>query len=167
MNDTDLTHPAPPAPNRQHISLRKLSRPATKIFMMLVDGLVVGDAKKLDNAPGSFMAVSVDCLSGDRMPLGGTRGESLYAIAHNYEANGDLVPDPDVEFYVVDDPTQPGSRAIYPTAIDHGPLGYYRYVHFDSAGQPDGVSKRGQADLASFCDIWMKNIAIQQGLVLL
>jgi hypothetical protein len=80
--------------------------------------------------------------------------------------NGDLVPDPDVEFYVVDDPARPGAKAIYPTAIDHGALGYHRHVHFDSAGQPARVASRGQASLAVFCDGWMQNIASQQGLVL-
>jgi hypothetical protein len=146
--------------------MRRLSRAATKVFMALTDGLLVGDARKLDKAPGTFMAVSVDCLLGERVPPTGPAQGALYAIAHRYELNGDLVPDPDVEFYVVDDPTQPGTKAVYPTAIDHGPLGYYRYVHFDSAGQPARVSRPGQADLASFCDTWMRNIAVQQGVVL-
>jgi hypothetical protein len=90
----------------------------------------------------------------------------MYAVAHRYEVNGDLVPDPDVEFYVVDDPLEPDAKAIYPTAIDHGPLGYHRHVHFDSAGQPARVTSRGQAGLARFCDDWLRNIAEQQGLVL-
>jgi hypothetical protein len=134
--------------------------------MALVDSLFVGDARKLDNAHGTFMALSVDCLLGDRVPPTGPHQGALYAFAHRYEVNGDLVPDPDVEFYVIDDPAQPGTKAVYPTAIDHGPLGYYRYVHFDSAGQPTRISRPGQADLASFCDSWMRNIANQQGLVL-
>jgi hypothetical protein len=105
------------------------------------------------------MAVSVD-------HLGGGSGRALYAVAHRYEANGDLVPDPDVEFYVADDPELPGTKAVYPTAIDHGPLGYYRHVHFDSTGQPARVAARGQAALTRFCDDWMRNIAAQQHLVL-
>jgi hypothetical protein len=130
------------------------------VFMALIAGIPVGDARKIDNAGGAFMAVSVDHLARD------SRGGSLYAVAHRYEANGDLVPDPDVEFYVVDDPAQPGDKAIYPTAIDHGPLGYYRHVRFDCAGQPARVACRGQAALAAFCDDWMRDIARQQGLVL-
>jgi len=110
------------------------------------------------------MAVSVDYLMGDRMRPGGERCGSLYAVAHRYEANGDLVPDPDVEFYVVDDITEPGRKAVYPTAIDHGPMGYHRRVEFDDAGYPARFSRRGQADLASFCNLWMRNIAAQQGL---
>ena len=160
MKDPDLTSTTPTAPEFHHAAMRRLGRAASKVFMALIAGIPVGDARKIDNAGGAFMAVSVDHLARD------SRGGSLYAVAHRYEANGDLVPDPDVEFYVVEDPAQPGDKAIYPTAIDHGPLGYYRHVHFDSAGQPARVASRGQAALATFCDGWMPNIARQQGMVL-
>ena len=88
--------------------MRKLGERATTIFAMLVDGLGVGDAKKLHNAPAAFMAVTVDYLIGAST----NRPWAVYAIAHRYLANGDLVPDPDVEFYVVDDPGQPGAKAV-------------------------------------------------------
>ena len=166
MDGTNHAPPTPPATNRPPLPMRRLSKAATKIFLTLVDGLAAGDARRLDNAPGTFMAVSIDCLIGGGVSPGRERRGALYAIAHRYEANSDLVPDPDVEFYVVDDPAQPGTKAVYPTAIDHGPLGYYRHVHFDVAGYPARVARPGQADLASFCDTWMRNIAIQQGLVL-
>lgn len=146
-------------------AMRKLGAKATKIFMALVDGLLAGDARRFDNAPGAFMAVSIDCLARDQGPSERARRGALFAIAHRYGANGDLVPDPDVEFYMVDDADAPGGKAVYPAAIDHGPLGYYRYVHFDSAGQPARVASRGQAQLARFCDSWMRNVAFQQGLL--
>ena len=158
MNDANSTTPRPPTPN--DLGMRKLGERATKIFTMLVDGLGVGDAKKLDNAPGAFMAVTVDFLIGAST----RRPWAVYAIAHRYLANGDLVPDPDVEFYVADDPGQPGAKAVYPIAIDHGPLGYHCYVDVDSAGQLTLSTARGQAGLARFCDVWMKNIAAQQRL---
>ena len=158
MNDANATTPRPTGPN--DLGMRKLGERATKIFTMLVDGLDVGDAKKLDNAPGAFMAVTVDFLIGAST----SRPWAVYAIAHRYLANGDLVPDPDVEFYVADDPGQPGAKAVYPIAIDHGPLGYHCYVDVDGAGQLTLSSARGQAELARFCDVWMKNIAAQQRL---
>jgi hypothetical protein len=159
MNDSNLTAPTSQAPHLHRVA-RKLSKTATRVFTSLIDGLLVGDARKLDNVHGAFMAVSVDCLQRD------SGGGVLYAVAHRYEVNGDLIPDPDVEFYVVDDPLQPGAKSIYPTAIDHGALGYYRYLHFDSHGQPVRIASRGQADLARLCDGWMANIAAQQELVL-
>jgi hypothetical protein len=158
MKDFDSTPATPPAPEPRHIAMKKLGEAATRIFMTLTDGLHAGDAKRIDNAPGTFMAVSVD-------HLGGSRRASVYAVAHRHEVNGDLVPDPDVEFYVSDDPSLPGTRAVYPTAIDHGPLGYHRHVDLDASGTPVRVASRGQATLASFCDDWMKAIAVQQRLV--
>jgi hypothetical protein len=160
MKDPALTSATPTAPELRHTEMRRLGKAAIKVFMSLIAGIPVGDAKKIDNARGAFMPVSIDHLGGV------ARGEALYAVAHRYEVNGDLVPDPDVEFYVVDDPTLPGTKAIYPTAIDHGPLGYHRHVHFDSDGHPARVAIRGLAALATFCDGWMRNIASQQGLVL-
>ncbi len=155
-----------PSPQARHAApesgppLRKLDSRATRVFRALVDGLAAGGAKRVDNAAGTFMPVSVDCLAAD------DGGGTLYAVAHRYEVNGDLVPDPDVEFYVVADNDQPGGPAVYPTAVDHGALGYRRYVDFDAAGRPVTAHRRGQADLARFCDGWMRNIAAQQGLVL-
>ena len=164
MDDTSFTTPpdAPPPPHGA--GMRKLNDRATRIFMSLVEGLRVGDAKKLDNAPGAFMAVSVDFLVGEELRTASGPPWALYAVAHYYRANGDLVPDPDVEFYVTDDPAQPGAKAVYPIAIDHGPLGYHRYAELEGAGQISCVLPRGQADLARFCDVWMKNIAAQQRL---
>ncbi len=158
--DTNFTAPPPAATGPNDVGMRKLDERATRIFMTLVEGLGVGDAKRLDNAPGAFMAVSVDFLMG----RSGGRSWALYAIAHRYLTNGDLVPDPDVELYVVDDPGQPGAKAVYPTAIDHGPLAYHRYVLVDSLGEPTLLVAHGQADLARFCDVWMRNIAAQQRL---
>lgn len=144
--------------------MTKLNKNATKIFLKLVDGLIAGQARKIDNARPTFMAVSVDYLTADRMRSNGAACGSLYAIAHRYEVNGDLVPDPDVEFYVVDDVMEPGQKAVYPTAIDHGPMGYHRHVDFDEAGHPARFARRSQADLTSFCNVWMRNIASQQRL---
>jgi hypothetical protein len=144
--------------------MRRLSPFATKVFVTLVDGLAAGEARKLDHAPGAFMAVSVDCLSLIRRSGGEGPGGAVYAIAHRYEVNGDLVPDPDVEFYVTDDSDDPSGKAVYPTAIDHGPMGYHRHVELDAAGHPARFFRRVQADLAKFCESWMRNIARQQRL---
>jgi hypothetical protein len=160
MDDTTFPRPPHAASGPDHLGLRKLDDRATKVFAALVAGLTVGDAKKLDNARGTFMAVSIDFLMG----ASASRSWGLYAIAHRYLANGDLIPDPDVEFYVVDQPSCPGVMAVYPVAIDHGPLGYHRYAAVESTGEPTLLNRRGQADLARFCNVRMRNIASQQGL---
>ena len=97
MDDTNFTAPPPAAPTPDGTGMRKLNERATKIFMTLVEGLRVGDARKLDNARGAFMAVSVDFLVGEELRTPSGPAWALYAIAHNYLANGDLIPDPDVE----------------------------------------------------------------------
>lgn len=164
MDDTNFTAPPPAAPTPDGAGMRKLNERATKIFMTLVDGLHVGDARKLDNAKGAFMAVSVDFLVGEERRTTSGPLWGLYAVSHHYLANGDLIPDPDVELYVVDDPQRPGEKAVYPIAIDHGPLGYHRYADLGRTGQLANFRGRGQPDLARFCDVWMKNIAAQQRL---
>jgi hypothetical protein len=123
-----------------------LSEGATKVFQGMTEGLAPGQARKLDNAQGAFMAVSIDRLT-----------ENLYAIAHRYECNGDLVPDPDVEFIVA-------AGQVFPTAIDHGMAGYFRYVELDDRGTVEGYKRRGQRELAEFCITWFRNIETQQRL---
>ncbi len=140
--------------------MKSLNKSATKIFLSLIDGLKEGQAKKINNATG-FDPVSIDFLTSQ--PYHGAPGTVLeiYAVAHRYEQNGDLVPSPDVEFYVV----RTGAQVeVCPTAIDHGPMGYYRYVYFGDNGLPEKWNKKGQADLTSFCNQWMTNIKDQQGL---
>jgi hypothetical protein len=129
--------------------MKTLNKSATRIFLNLIAGLEPGRAKKIDNAPGAYMAVHVDCLSrsGD---------EGIYAIAHRYEQRGDQVPDPDVEFYVT-------PLGVAPTAIDQS-FGYRRWIDFDEAGQPKVRHASSQADLTSFCNTWLRSIREQQGL---
>ncbi len=105
-------------------TMTTLGAKATKIFMTLIDGLFAGDARRVENSGGTFMAVSIDCLARDQAAYDHPPRASLYAIAHRYEANGDLVPDPDVEFYVIDDASVRGGKAVYPAAIDRCSLGY-------------------------------------------
>lgn len=159
--------PGPPLNLRISGLMRKLSPAAARVFLHLVEGLDAGEARTIDNAGGVFMSVSVDCLRRDRVTHEAGEAGGLYAVAHRFESHGDLVPDPDVEFLVVNDEADPLCRAVFPTAIDHPPpFGYRRYVEFGSDGLPDAINRRGQADLAAFCDAWMRNIREQQRLVL-
>jgi hypothetical protein len=126
---------------------RPLNAAATKVFRTLIDGLEPGGARYVGKHGETFMRVAIDRLS---------RHE--YAVAHRFECNGDLVPDPDVEFYVTD------AGEVYPTAIEQGPVGVYRRaVHWDGAGDCR-IDRREQADIADFCNMWMRNIKEQQQL---
>lgn len=133
--------------------MKTLNKSASRTFAKLLQGLQLpGDARKIDTANGSFMPVSVDFLANE----GGTR---FYSVAHYYERNGDLCPDPDVQFAVI------GSGAgelVIPFSITQT-FGHRDHVRFDG-GRPTTYNPGGQADLTSFCNMWLKNIRAQQHL---
>lgn len=129
--------------------MKFLNASATKVFNKLIADLnAPGDACKIETSEGTFMAVSVDFL----MEQGGTK---FYAVAHRYEKNGDLVPDPDVQFAVI-------NGYVVPFAIDQY-CGYQESARF-SGGKLTHLNARGQADLVQFCNMWMRNINQQQTL---
>ena len=131
--------------------MKHINDKSEAIFRKLTEGLVkVGDHRKIDNAPGAFMAVSVEIIG--RSGLG-----PLVSVAHYYEQNGDLMRDPDVVFLIGAD------RHVYPISFRQDNLGIY----LEAAYVEDGVWKvrvKMQADLCSFCNMWMRNIDDQQQL---
>lgn len=136
--------------------METLSTPATKVFTKLVTELKLGEGKKLNRSP-AFMPVDIDFLNQYNDNL------ETYAVAHRFVMNGDLVPDPDVEFLVY----RAGGvvQRVWPLAIDHPPpFVYRRHVSLDINGQPYCINEKGQADLAAFCSLWMLNIQEQQSL---
>lgn len=111
------------------------------------------DYVKIENSKGRFMAVSVEKL--ESVDIAG-RKATVYSIAHYYEQNGDLVPDPEMTFAVSDvDPMH-----IWPMTFNTQ-RGERRGLYRNGVWRIDA---REQADEAVFAGIWMKNIKIQQGL---
>lgn len=141
--------------------MKSINAAATKTFLKLINGLGVGAGWTIDNGGPGIMAVNVTYL--DYFPLGGGQSVERYAISHTHIQNGDACPDPDVEFVVI---RLANEVKVCPVAIDHGaPFGYRRYVELDETTHlPARWNKKGQADLASFCGIWMRNIKQQQKL---
>jgi len=124
--------------------MKALNKSSEAVFAQLTAGLGVGSSRKIDNAPGTYMAVHVERLS-----------DSTYSVAHYFEQGGDMMADPDVVFYVAGGQT-------YPIEITQAPVGVYRrYVEFEG-GKPARINARGQADLTSFANTWMRNIQAQQ-----
>jgi hypothetical protein len=134
---------------RQH-GLRATNRAARSVLEKLVEGLVdVGAHRRLDNAEGAFMAVSVERI--DETPHG-----PVFSVAHYLEQRGDLVPDPDVTFL------RDEAGDFYPLSYQDGRT-YRRVVEFGAEGFVR-VDRRRQADLAVFASTWMRNMREQQGL---
>lgn len=101
---------------------------------------------KLDEAPGTFMALHVSRV------LRSEHGVT-FSFAH---LSGDLVGDPIVDLLRTPEGTW------YPLSFESC-FGHRQYVEFREDGTV-GVNRRQQRDLAAFCSMWARNIAEQQGL---
>lgn len=142
--------------------MKPLNQQATKIFNLIVEGLKeLGDHKKIDNAPGAFMALSVELI--DQWPEG-----NIFSLAHYYEQNGDLMRDPDMTF-LVSNGTFHGSKFIaglvFPASYRQDGLGIDQQSLFyeDNNGIHSlRICKKWQADHAVFANTWMRNIKAQQ-----
>lgn len=95
----------------------------------------------------AFMPVIVERLSPDRV-----------SVAHYGEQNGDLMADPEMEFW-----HGPDGR-YYPAAFQNSYLATYRKAIEFVDSKPMAFYKREQADQASFAGQWMRNIKAQQGI---
>jgi hypothetical protein len=130
--------------------LRPVSRSAAAVFEAVVARIPEGsDSVKLDHAPGTFMALHVARVLKNEHGV-------IFSFAHFCQEHGDLVPDPLVDMLRTSDGTW------YPLSFESA-VGHRQYVDFRDDGTV-GVDRRRQRDLASFCSMWARNIAEQQGL---
>lgn len=132
--------------------MKPTNKAAQKVIETLTRDLdAENTARKIDNGGTAFMAVSVDrlfeCEAG-----------TVFAIAHNFEQNGDLVPDPDVEILI----SKVDGR-VYPLAIQYA-TGTYQRVGWIEDGKLSKFAPRAQRELATFVGMWMKNVRRQQGI---
>jgi hypothetical protein len=83
-------------------------------------------------------------------------GKYRVSVAHYYEQWGDLVADPDVVFFT-------GYEDWVAIEITHPPpFGFHRYALLNDEGDKiTHLNRAGQADLASFCVTWARNIREQ------
>lgn len=95
-----------------------------------------------------FVRVSVSGF----MPLSIERHGDQVFIAHYFVQNGDLIPDPDMEFEIVD------GRWV-PAAIQHSSGAYRRCVTYANGNRL--VDLRQQRDQAAFSDLWAQNLLSQ------
>lgn len=126
--------------------MKPLNKTASKVLAALTEGLEVGDARKIDNTEGTFMPVHVDRV-----------GINRYAVAHYFEQNGDLCPDPDMEFIKLDKETWA------PVAITQVWGGYRKALELDENGDVSAIRPRELRAQTEFANMWMNNIKFQQG----
>ncbi len=87
------------------------------------------------------------------MPLSIEKHDKLVTVTHYYEQNGDLVPDPDMEFVDL------GGGEWLPVAIQHSTGHYMRAAEYE-----DGTwrfNPRRMRDLQSFSRMWARNLLTQ------
>ena len=125
--------------------LRTIAKTAGTVLDALTADLEVGGGRTIDNTDGTFMAVNV------------TRtGEHTFAVSHRYEQNGDLVPDPDMEFVKTE-------RGWMPLAIEQWSGRRVCMTLKVDGLTPDRYWRRSYIDCCSFASMWMRNIKMQQG----
>ena len=135
--------------------MKAINQQAKKVMDVLTEGVDIeaDDSKKVDNTKGAFMTVHVECVGTSNLG-------PLYSIAHYYEQNGDLMRDPDMEFI------KGGDGEYYPISFwQDSPLKRDEAVEWKD-GEITGIKPKLQAELATFANMWMRNIKEQQGLVI-
>jgi hypothetical protein len=141
-----------------------LCQQAAKNFRQLVAGLdEANPMKRIDNRPGTYMAVVVEFLG---KVVADGRTYSNYSIGHYYQQEGDRMSDPDITFLAVD-----GCEAVYPASFrqDGGFPINRTYMRVNDKQQmtvpaPGSRGEAMMADAACFCTKWFRNIKDQQGI---
>ena len=132
--------------------MKAISKTAKKVMDKLTENWdSVGNGRKIDNTNGTFMAVHVELVN--ECKLG-----QIYSVTHYYEQEGDLMRDPDMEFIKGED------GEYYPISFwQDAPLKRDEAVEWED-GEIKEIRPKLQAQLATFANLWMKNIKEQQGL---
>lgn len=108
-----------------------------ELFEQIAQPLLTNDAYYMKYATPGFMDLNVEIID-----------ENRFAMAHNYELNGDLMADPDIEFTVDKD-----NRLLYPQSYQQDNLQFYERV--------DGDPFRAN-ELNRFMNQWIHNIQEQK-----
>lgn len=106
-------------------------------FEAIAAPLLSGDACYIKYGTPHFMDLNIEIIDDNR-----------YAMSHNYELNGDLMADPDVEFTVDKD-----NRLLYPKSYQQDNLQFYQRVDKDPVAAHQ---------LNEFMDEWLNNIQENQ-----
>lgn len=130
--------------------MKELSKAATRTMDKLTAGMGEVEHRRIDNREGTFMAAVVETVG--KTPF----GAQIISVAHYYEECGDLMRDPEMEFWKV-------GGSYYPVSYQLDSLAVYQISAY--INHEDGklmVASRMQRNHASFANTWMRNIKEQQ-----
>jgi hypothetical protein len=132
--------------------MKAVNKKAQKVLEQLTWTLTEpGSYKRFDRSHDIYMPVHVNWVAGEHGDFG-----RLISVAHYVEAEGDLLPDPMMEFL------QGPDMRFYPVSADLL-IGYHSEpVRLADDLRPIRFDPKEQADLVQFANDWMKNIWHQQ-----
>lgn len=139
--------------------MKSLNKTASSIFAKLITQMGQADYLKLDRGGSAIMALSIEKLVPE-VDFAGNNA-TIYSLSHYFEQNGDLVPDPDMTFAVIDQKKVSKNLLIIPLTFQNSI--YYTEAIFLKADSWQ-IHPKQQADLADFANNWLKNIQWQQDL---
>lgn len=139
--------------------MKSLNKTASRIFAKLITQMGQADYLKLDRGGSAIMPLSIEKLVPE-VDFAGTTA-TIYSLSHYFEQNGDLVPDPDMTFAVIDQKKVSKNLLIIPLTFQNSI--YYTEAIFLKADSWQ-IHPKQQADLADFANNWLKNIQWQQDL---
>ena len=88
--------------------------------------------------------------------LGETPHGTMFAIAHNYVQNGDVMADPDMQFLKND-------QGVFPMTYQQDGLAFFQ-VGLSIRDGKLMIARKAQASMTRFANTWMPNIKEQQDL---
>jgi hypothetical protein len=127
--------------------MRELDAEAAGIFRAILAELGNRNHRRIDDIQGRFMPAIVERLD-----------ENRYSLTHYGELNGDLMADPEMTFWFNPE------RKIYAASYRNDYMGVDRQALEFEGGTPVVYHHAVQRDMAEFADLWLRNIAAQQGI---
>lgn len=124
----------------------------TRNFKKLVKLGIINDEGKLQFQDaislksGAFMDLNLDDLGKDET------GNIRFSMAHNFEQNGDIMADPDMEIRVI-----PEMQSVEALTYQLDSMGIFQRVY----PEPNKVDPKVKKELNSFLGKWLTNL-IQQ-----
>ena len=135
--------------------MKKLNKKAALVFNTLISKMNGEQHLKIDNTDGVFMPITIEKLQSEIMIV--DMLVDIYSLAHYFQMNGDLVPDPDMTFAV----SKVLDNFIVPMTFQD------MYNYNEGIFIVNGtwkINKRYQHDHAAFAGQWLINIKNQQNL---
>jgi len=144
------------------MEIASLNKKATIAFTKLIDHLINSEHLTIENAP--YMPLTIERIN-EWIPTPWGKSNQ-YSLCHYYEQEGDLMEDPEMCFYVIDE------RYGLATAYDKVKIIPYMYQQAGTGTYEQSVSKvnhyavsfdyKVQREQTDFANMWLDNIE-QQG----